>query len=1485
MQHSFKTKFGNIYMAKQILGLDLGTNSIGWAIVEQHGSSFELQHKGVKIFPLGVNKEKGIESSKASERTQKRSSRRLKARKRYRKYFTLKALIEHNPPLCPLTPNGLKEWKESGYKKYPLENDFIEWQRTNADLHEHPYAYRDLFSREMQDWQNNPELAYKLGRALYHMAQRRGFASNRKDVSDDDTLENAKSQFAEILNDTALLEDVNELKEKIRELAAIFNEGDDKSVKSITRKIAKVATSNETNVQNILDGINEILNDRKNMGAVKKGITELSDSIKAANCETLGQYFNKLMHDDRTIYENKIRGRYTERESHYEAEFNIIADKQQIPVNLRNKLHRAIFFQRPLKSQKGLVGKCPFEPSKSRCPNTHPLFEEYRMLSFLNNIKVKTANDLKPRSLDSNEIASIKYLFFRVSKPTFPASDIFDKLFGKNNYGVLNDYKKQDFDIKVNYKPTTVVSGCPFTARLIQVFKGSLDDSLNWKQLLTDRWIGSPLNEDDIITRYWQSLYFADLAGDRSSFTDVTRETALKNFTENFTSLSDTEAAKFVKIPAFRNDYASLSLKAIKLILPWLREGLLYSHAVFLAKLPEIIKPEIWSISEIQDDIIEAIISEIQGHDEVLLINHAVNSLIRDIRDEKMTKPNDNIWVKNTLHDKLSSHFGKAHWEKHHDKDNILSQAIRQFGNSISTNKEEPEFQKISRLEERIKEKLLQINYQSDSIIDNKDDVNKLYHPSAIERFIPEKILSKGKPVIKNGQVLYGLPNPLKSSLKNPVVMRALHQLRNLINHLLAEDLIDEKTAINIELARELNDANKRKAIEQFQRERETDRGEYRKEIIRLYKEQKGEIIAPTETDVQKYQLWLEQDRKCIYTGNQINLSDFIGPNPKYDIEHTLPRSRTLDNSLKNKTLADSKFNREIKGNKLPSELEAYENILQRIKPWVTLAEDLEFQVSMLKRRTKAASTKEQKDDLIIKRHLLTLKLEYWKEKTYKFTTTEIPEGFKISQKIDTGIITRYAKEFLGSLFKNRRGNPNVFAINGEMVAEFRKIWGLQSIFSDESGTWEMAPKNRSNHAHHAIDAVTIACIQRNSHSNLSHAWRLQEDGSLSSMRKTLLDTKPWDTFTEDMKSLHKDLIVIHKREDKPKKQTKKILRKRGIKQRKWNKPDEFIYQQGDTSRGSLHQETFYGRIQNPHLNKKDADHYVVRKSVNGISTADASNIVDPKIKEIVLSDMDKEKVIKSEIQRLEKTKKKADDREIKELDIEIEKMKNKMTKLFHIPPKEGKSAWTPIRKVRIKAKLTEPLPEFKRHRDLSRHDYKQQFYVNNDENYCMAIYKDDKGKHDFSLLNMMDAVQHFKMSNKDLRETQDLVLPQLAGRSLYGIIKRNTLVCFYVDSPDELRELSPKELTARMYKALSINKDSRIKFQHIHEARGKSQFKMDYISVYGDEPEKLMITGYSKFELKENPYPYLNIGKSNYQFIIQDYHFEITESGVVIFN
>lgn len=163
-------------MFEDVLGLDLGTNSIGWAIVRKYLDHYELLHKGIHIFPMGVtNTDKG-EVPSVQERTFARALRRLYFRRRLRKIEILKVLIEYN--LCPfLTNEQLLKWKLN--KKYPLTEEFIKWQRTDDNIDKNPYHDRYICLTKKLNLGNENE-RYILGRALYHLCQRRGFLSNRK---------------------------------------------------------------------------------------------------------------------------------------------------------------------------------------------------------------------------------------------------------------------------------------------------------------------------------------------------------------------------------------------------------------------------------------------------------------------------------------------------------------------------------------------------------------------------------------------------------------------------------------------------------------------------------------------------------------------------------------------------------------------------------------------------------------------------------------------------------------------------------------------------------------------------------------------------------------------------------------------------------------------------------------------------------------------------------------------------------------------------------------------------------------------------------------------------------------------------------------------------------------------------------------------------------------------------------------------------------
>ncbi len=190
-------------------------------------------------------------------------------------------LVDHE--LCPpLTHEQLDLWLQK--KRYPLDETFLAWQRTDESTGRNPY--RDRYrapERAARSYRRKGALHARPRSIPYRTAA--GFLSNRRD------------------------------------------------------------------------------NTAESDGKVKQGIDSLTEAMKAAGCRYLGEYFYMLHGKG-----EKIRNHYTSRNDHYRAEFDAICSRQQLDPTLTDKLRRAIFYQRPLKSQKGTVGRCTFEKGKSRCP-------------------------------------------------------------------------------------------------------------------------------------------------------------------------------------------------------------------------------------------------------------------------------------------------------------------------------------------------------------------------------------------------------------------------------------------------------------------------------------------------------------------------------------------------------------------------------------------------------------------------------------------------------------------------------------------------------------------------------------------------------------------------------------------------------------------------------------------------------------------------------------------------------------------------------------------------------------------------------------------------------------------------------------------------------------------------------------------------------------------------------------------------------------
>ena len=164
------------------LGLDLGTNSIGWAVV----TTSEIIGTGVRVFPEGVNRDtKGAELSKNETRRLARGSRKQTFRRKIRKRLLLSALVRNG--MAPLSIDELDQWKKT--RIFPDSEALRNWFMLD------PYELRIKALKQSIT-------LMELGRVFYHISRRRGFKSNRKQTSKEDGI---------------VTKSINSLQEKINE--------------------------------------------------------------------------------------------------------------------------------------------------------------------------------------------------------------------------------------------------------------------------------------------------------------------------------------------------------------------------------------------------------------------------------------------------------------------------------------------------------------------------------------------------------------------------------------------------------------------------------------------------------------------------------------------------------------------------------------------------------------------------------------------------------------------------------------------------------------------------------------------------------------------------------------------------------------------------------------------------------------------------------------------------------------------------------------------------------------------------------------------------------------------------------------------------------------------------------------------------------------------------------------------------------------------
>ena len=374
--------------------------------------------------------------------------------------------------------------------------------------------------------------------------------------------------------------------------------------------------------------------------------------------------------------------------------------------------------------------------------------------------------------------------------------------------------------------------------------------------------------------------------------------------------------------------------------------------------------------------------------------------------------------------------------------------------------------------------------------------------------------------------------------IRNPVIIRALTELRKVINAIVKE--YGKPEAIRIELARDMKKSRKqREETWKISRRKEAER---KKAADSFLKETNR---TATSQDILKVMLAEEANWRCPYTGTTISFST-LG---NFDIEHIIPFSRCFDDSYINKTLCLAEENRNVKSGKTP--FEAYSGNAER---W-----------SGIIGRVKTFKCDKGMKQAKLQRFLMEGPADW--------------DDFVSSQLNDTRYVSKIAMEYLGLLYGgviDERGKRRIQAGRGGITAHLRNVLNLNRVLGDGG------KKERTDHRHHAIDAVAIALTDHHIFKTLSEASK-----RASAERRRLFGNvaEPWEGFLENVRQSVKELIVSHR--------------------------------VAHRIRGALHEETIYSKP----IKASDGKEYVhVRKKVSALTPSDIKNIVDKRIKEIVIN-------------------------------------------------------------------------------------------------------------------------------------------------------------------------------------------------------------------------------------------------------------------------
>lgn len=276
---------------------------------------------------------------------------------------------------------------------------------------------------------------------------------------------------------------------------------------------------------------------------------------------------------------------------------------------------------------------------------------------------------------------------------------------------------------------------------------------------------------------------------------------------------------------------------------------------------------------------------------------------------------------------------------------------------------------------------------------------------------------------------------------------------------------------IVIEMARETNEDDEKKAIQKIQK---ANKDEKDAAMLKAANQYNGKAELPHSVFhghkqlATKIRLWHQQGERCLYTGKTISIHDLINNPNQFEVDHILPLSITFDDSLANKVLVYATANQE-KGQRTP-----YQALDSMDDAWSFR------ELKAFVRESKTLSNKK-------KEYLLT------EEDISKF---DVRKKFIERNLVDTRYASRVVLNALQEHFRAHKIDTKVSVVRGQFTSQLRRHWGIE--------------KTRDTYHHHAVDALIIAA------SSQLNLWKKQKNTLVSYSEDQFLDIETGELISDD---------------------------------------------------------------------------------------------------------------------------------------------------------------------------------------------------------------------------------------------------------------------------------------------------------------------------------------------------------------------------------